>query len=72
MALVENPTKHFMVQSIVNASKRILGRPVKPNESLSIDIVQSIALFYFTSSQIFICIASGPCRLTQSRRTFKC
>ena len=49
MALVENPTEHFIVQSIVNASKRILGRSVKPKESMSTDIVQSIALFYFTS-----------------------
>ena len=38
-----------MVQSIVNASKIILGRPVKPKEPLSIDIVQSIASFYLTS-----------------------
>ena len=33
----------------MNASKRILGRPVQPNEPLSIDIVQSIASFYLTS-----------------------
>ena len=38
-----------MVQSIANASKRMLGRPVKPKEPLSIDIVQSIASFYLTS-----------------------
>ena len=49
MALVKNPTEHFIVQFIVNASERILGRPVKPKELLSIDIVQSIASFYFTS-----------------------
>ena len=49
MALVENPTEHLMVQSIVNAFKRILGRPVKAKEPLSIDIVQSIASFYLTS-----------------------
>ena len=49
MALVENPTEHLMVQYIVNASKRILGRPVKPKEPVSIDTVQSIASFYFTS-----------------------
>ena len=33
----------------MNASKRISGRPVKPKEPLSIDIVQSIASFYLTS-----------------------
>ena len=48
MALVKNPTEHFIVQFIVNASERILGRPVKPKEPLSIDTVQSIASFYFT------------------------
>ena len=42
-ALIENPTELLMIQSIVNAFKRILGRPVKPKEPLSIDIVQSIA-----------------------------
>ena len=49
MALVENPTEHLIVESIVNASERILDRPVKPREPLSIDIVQSIAWFYLTS-----------------------
>ena len=49
MALVENPTEHLMVQSIVNAFKRILGRPVKAKEPLSTDIVQLIASFYLTS-----------------------
>ena len=48
-ALVENPTEHLIVQSIVNASKRILGRPVKLKELLSIDSVQSIASFYLAS-----------------------
>ena len=49
MALVEKLTEHLMVQSIVNASKRILGRTVKPKEPMSIDSVQSIASFYLTS-----------------------
>ena len=38
-----------MVQSTVNASKRILGRPVKPKGPLLIDSVQSIASFYLAS-----------------------
>ena len=53
MALIENPTKHFVVKSIVNASKRKLGRRVKLKEPLSIDIVQSISSFYLTSVSDF-------------------
>ncbi len=50
MALTETPTEHIMVQSIVNAAKRILGKPpVSPKEPLSIDIVKSIAAFYLNS-----------------------
>ncbi len=49
MELTETPTEHIMVQSIVNAGKRILGKPVSPKEPLSIDIVKSIVAFYLNS-----------------------
>ena len=49
VALMSSPTDHVLVQSLLNASKRILGRPLNPKEPLEIEMIHSIASFYNSS-----------------------
>ena len=49
---MNSPTDHVLVQSVLNASKRILGRPINPKESLEIEMIQSIA--FSTTVQNFL------------------
>ena len=49
VALMSSPTDHVLVQSVLIASKRILGRPLNPKEPLEIEMIQSIASFYNSS-----------------------
>ena len=48
-ALMESPTEHIVVKSVLNASRRILGKPVSPKEPLRLEIIQSIASYYCES-----------------------
>ena len=49
VALMSSPTDHVLVQPVLIASKRILGRPLNPKETLEIEMIQSIASFYNSS-----------------------
>ena len=49
VALMSSPTIHVLVQSVLNALKRILGRLINPKEPLEIGMIQSIASFYSNS-----------------------
>ena len=42
-AVMESPTEHILVKSVLNASRRILEKPVSPKELLRLEIIQSIA-----------------------------
>ena len=53
VALMSLPTEHVLVQSVLNAPKRILGKPMNPKEPLEIEMIQSIASFY-NSSELFL------------------
>ena len=46
---MNSPTDHVLVQSVLNAYKRILGRPINPKEPLETEMIQSIASFYNSS-----------------------
>ena len=46
---MSSPTDHGLVQSVLNASKQILGRPLNPKEPLEIEMIQSVASFYNSS-----------------------
>ena len=48
-ALMESPTEQILVKSVLNASRRILGKPVSPKEPLRLEIFQSIASYYCES-----------------------
>ena len=39
------PTEHVLVQSVLNASKQILGRPINPKEPLEIEMIPPIVSF---------------------------
>ena len=41
-ALMESPTEHILVKLVLNASRRILEKPVSPKEPLRLEIIQSI------------------------------
>ena len=40
-ALMESPTEHILVKSVLDASRRILGKPVSPKERLHSEIIRS-------------------------------
>ena len=44
-ALMESPTEHSLVKSVLNTSRRILGKPVSPKEPLRLEIIQSIVSY---------------------------
>ena len=46
---MSSPIEHVLVQSVLNASKLILGRPINPKEPLEIEMIQSITSFYNSS-----------------------
>ena len=48
-ALMESPAEHILVKSVLNASGRILGKPVSPKEPLRLEIIKSIASYYCES-----------------------
>ena len=48
-ALMESPTEQILVKSVLNASRRILGKPVSTKEPLRLEIIQSIASYYCDS-----------------------
>ena len=55
-ALMESPTEHILVESVLNASRRILGKPVSPKEPLRLEIIQSIASYYCESEMFLVAI----------------
>ena len=46
---MESPTENILVKAVLNASRRILGKPVSPKEPLRLEIIQSIASYYCES-----------------------
>ena len=48
-ALMESPAEQISVKSVLNASRRILGKPASPKEPLRLEIIQSIASYYCES-----------------------
>ena len=63
VVLMSSPTEHVLVQSVLNASKRISGRPINPKEPLQIEmIVHRLFLQQFRtfsiSNEVFICFIS--------------
>lgn len=43
MAGIDSPTDHIMVKQLVEASKRLLGKPVKGKQPLELEIIKKVA-----------------------------